>query len=238
MKDGLVSNARLCKAAIEEGLDQFVLYKAFTGRKWKPKYVDDILKAEESLVGMRKLPTKTLADVVEALVGAAFVEGHFDMAIRCLTVFRYHRKQPFTWMKPDEARKVLFDIAEDDVPVPMPVSSTAESGEYSFRDESPRLAREAGGLHVSQEEHPSRGHDARLVQHGEPGNLFRQLVSSGSNSSATQSSSTSSSKRCITWTRRCRTRDAPAEDGHGQQRYSRIPHDGAHYRAAVGADHR
>ncbi|KAL8890684.1 MAG: hypothetical protein Q9215_002192 [Flavoplaca cf. flavocitrina] len=84
-KDHIVSNASLAKAALEVGLDTFIQTKAFTGYKWRPLYVSDLVNttADEP----REMSTKTLADVVEALIGAAFLEGGFDKAIAALKIF-------------------------------------------------------------------------------------------------------------------------------------------------------
>jgi dsRNA-specific ribonuclease len=43
-KDRLVANSRLSRAAKETGLDRFIVTKAFTGQKWRPLYVDDLLE--------------------------------------------------------------------------------------------------------------------------------------------------------------------------------------------------
>jgi len=67
-KDTLVSNARLSRAAVEIGLDRFIVTQAFTGSKWRPLFVDDLLR--KSLDGTRDMSSKVLADVVEALIGA------------------------------------------------------------------------------------------------------------------------------------------------------------------------
>ncbi|KAI4196309.1 MAG: hypothetical protein LQ350_006626 [Teloschistes chrysophthalmus] len=84
-KDHIVSNASLAKAALAVGLDEYIQTKAFTGSKWRPFYVSDLLDtpADEP----RELSTKTLADVVEALVGAAFLHGGFNKAIAILKIF-------------------------------------------------------------------------------------------------------------------------------------------------------
>ncbi|KAL8841622.1 MAG: hypothetical protein Q9170_000836 [Blastenia crenularia] len=81
-KDHVVSNASLAKAALAVGLESFILTTPFTGSKWRPLYMADHL---ETPVGKaRQLSTKTLADVVEALIGAAFLEGGFDKATAIL----------------------------------------------------------------------------------------------------------------------------------------------------------
>ncbi|OKL62314.1 hypothetical protein UA08_03032 [Talaromyces atroroseus] len=88
-KDGIVSNERLARTARELGLDQFILTKPFTGRKWRPYYASQFAKAEdnESLEETRELSSKTLADVVESLMGAAFLDGGYEKLEACAKVF-------------------------------------------------------------------------------------------------------------------------------------------------------
>jgi len=66
-KDRLVSNVRLSRAAVEIGLDKFIIIKAFTGHKWRPSYVEDLVDSP-TVTGRRELYSKVLADVVEALL--------------------------------------------------------------------------------------------------------------------------------------------------------------------------
>lgn len=63
-KDRVVSNSRLSRAAIEAGLDSFIVTKPFTGHKWRPIYIEDILEVGSD-TKKRELSTKVLADVVE-----------------------------------------------------------------------------------------------------------------------------------------------------------------------------
>lgn len=58
-----VSNSRLSRAAIEVGLDSFIITKSFKGHKWRPIYIDDML--DPPLDVKRDMSTKVLADVVE-----------------------------------------------------------------------------------------------------------------------------------------------------------------------------
>ena len=67
-KDHIVSNANLARASIDRGLDKYILTKPFTGHKWRPLYISDMLS--EKVPSSRQLSTKTLADVVESLIGA------------------------------------------------------------------------------------------------------------------------------------------------------------------------
>lgn len=80
-RDRMVRNTNLAKAAMDLGLDKFILAKAFTGSKWRPLYISEIASAESK---ERQMSTKTLADVVEALIGAAFVDGGIEKALVCI----------------------------------------------------------------------------------------------------------------------------------------------------------
>ena len=42
-KDHIVSNKSLSSAAIQAGLNTYILLQAFTGKKWRPLYVSDFL---------------------------------------------------------------------------------------------------------------------------------------------------------------------------------------------------
>lgn len=79
----LVSNSTLCRAAQRLGLDQYVRTQAFTGIKWRPPY---IAETGEKSSDTREVSSKVMADVVEALIGAAFVEGGYAKAFSCLRV--------------------------------------------------------------------------------------------------------------------------------------------------------
>jgi len=46
------------------GLDSFIITKPFTGHKWRPIYIEDILEVGPE-TNKRELSTKVLADVVE-----------------------------------------------------------------------------------------------------------------------------------------------------------------------------
>ncbi|KAI0203083.1 RNase3 domain-containing protein [Astrocystis sublimbata] len=87
MRDHIVSNARLCRASVEKGLDRFILTNRFTGQKWRPLYIKDWVSADDKTSDKRNMSTKTLADVVESLVGAAFLDGGMEKALACLRVF-------------------------------------------------------------------------------------------------------------------------------------------------------
>ena len=85
-RDKLVSNKRLARAALDTGLDSFILTKRFTPRKWHAPLI-----SRKSIVSpskqKRQFSIKVLADVVEALIGAAYMDGGMQKAQACLQCF-------------------------------------------------------------------------------------------------------------------------------------------------------
>ncbi|KAI9655247.1 MAG: hypothetical protein M1831_004957 [Alyxoria varia] len=71
-KSRMVSNKTLSDAAVAVGLDKFIVTQRFTGAKWKPQYVSGESPTKHET---REMSTKILADVVEALIGAAYLDG-------------------------------------------------------------------------------------------------------------------------------------------------------------------
>ena len=105
-KDHAVSNANLAKMAIQQKLYKWIIRDMFIPKKWKPRRAsdpsellfDETPESSPDMAGMtekqkrrvnvaRNLSTKVLADVVEALIGAAYVHGGFTMGIECMKVF-------------------------------------------------------------------------------------------------------------------------------------------------------
>ncbi|KAL4888389.1 ATP-dependent helicase dcl2 [Aspergillus ambiguus] len=80
-RDEIVQNQRLARAALELGLDSFIITKMFTPRKWSAPLISE--KAIE-MPAKRAMSTKVLADVVESLIGAAYVDGGYEKAHTCI----------------------------------------------------------------------------------------------------------------------------------------------------------
>ena len=80
----IVSNNCLAEAALDTGLDAFIITKRLGPRKWNIPRVSD---AERWLQASRSISSKTLADVVEALIGAAYLEAGLPAAIKCMQIF-------------------------------------------------------------------------------------------------------------------------------------------------------
>ncbi|KAL3458742.1 ribonuclease III domain-containing protein [Aspergillus heterothallicus] len=78
-RDQLVQNHRLTRAALNLGLDAFVLERRVNLRKWSAPTIGRNDGKEE-----RDISAKILADVVEALIGAAYLDGGILRATACV----------------------------------------------------------------------------------------------------------------------------------------------------------
>ena len=95
LKDHIVSNGALAIAAKEKSLDRYILRNSFRGLKWRPLYNEDILAQEPP--EKKELSTKVLADVVEALLGAAYLDGGEPRLLTCLqTLLPKNNWQPLS----------------------------------------------------------------------------------------------------------------------------------------------
>jgi dsRNA-specific ribonuclease len=140
-KDTLVSNSRLCKAAIERGLEKFILTKVFTGSKWRPLYVDGLLEYQEDRT--REMPSKTLADVVEALIGAGWKMGGYQSALLVAQLFLPELDLPSL----EVGRSQLFDHAPNSIPLPEDLSHLEILAGYSFKKKSLLVQAMSHGSH-------------------------------------------------------------------------------------------
>jgi dsRNA-specific ribonuclease len=99
-KDCIVANSRLARAALDEGLDEYIITEPFSPRKWRPSFVNDLIKHDRS--PGRKVSTKVLADVVEALIGAALIDRGLSGATKCAHRFipEVHPQTPWEFLEP------------------------------------------------------------------------------------------------------------------------------------------
>lgn len=129
-KDHVVANVSLARAAIERGLPKWIIRDRFIPTKWLPLYHQkeeisgDV--EEEGKEGERKvdLSTKTIADVVEALIGASYLHGRFDLGMECIKLF----KLGMEWQPMGESVEKIFSMVEalDDGELPMDMISSVE----------------------------------------------------------------------------------------------------------------
>lgn len=151
IKTNIVSNSRLCRAAVEAGIDRFILVETFTGAKWRPTYVEDLLKAKTDIGKKRMMSTKTLADVVEALIGAAYLDGgtdetlSMDKALACIRVFL----PDVQWHSLESACSALFGQTTMSTALPDPLAPLEELIGYRFRNKN---------LLIEASTHSSFGH--------------------------------------------------------------------------------
>ncbi|KXT08533.1 hypothetical protein AC579_5406 [Pseudocercospora musae] len=80
-RDKIVRNSTLAKAALQASLDEFIVSKPFTGAKWRPLLLSEMSGLD---CGKREISTKTLADVVESLIGAAYLDGGMVKGLGCI----------------------------------------------------------------------------------------------------------------------------------------------------------
>ncbi|KAK0747633.1 hypothetical protein B0T21DRAFT_379640 [Apiosordaria backusii] len=140
-KDKIVSNNRLCKAAKDFGLGRYIINNAYTTDKWRPVYVEDYLErisnppsAEEQKKEpkFRMMATKTLADVVEALIGTSHISGGISKALACISLFLPEAK----WQSIEHGRQVLYDQAPDNELLPINMQRLEELIGYTFTKKS------------------------------------------------------------------------------------------------------
>lgn len=118
---------------MERGLDKFILDKPFTGLKWRPLFLDEMIaRAEKAQNGKRKMSTKTLADVMEALIGASCINGGVPKAVACMSTLL----PDYEWIGVERCREILYDIAPSDDPLPATLLPLEQLIGYSFHKKS------------------------------------------------------------------------------------------------------
>ena len=84
-KNHIVSNQWLAKSALLKGLDQYIITEPLEARKkWPPRRISEI---KSDSAAKRTLSTKVTADVVEALIGAAYIDSGMNSARQCIHAF-------------------------------------------------------------------------------------------------------------------------------------------------------
>jgi dsRNA-specific ribonuclease len=129
-KDSIVSNSRLCRAVLDRKVEKFILTKFFTGSKWRPIYVENQLGDQEETV--RKISTKTVADIVESLIGAGWKMGNHSTSLLIAKAFLPELDLPSL----EVGRSRLFEIAAVDMPLPADLFHLETLAGYSFKKKS------------------------------------------------------------------------------------------------------
>ncbi|KAL9131198.1 MAG: hypothetical protein Q9217_000800 [Psora testacea] len=126
-KDHIVSNGNLASAAVQAGLPEFIITRPFTGRKWRPPYNDQMIS--EQPVRTREMSTKTLADVVEALIGAAYLDGGPNKALSCVSALL----PEIPWLPWLNASHALHDLYEKQMQHAAPLREVEKLTGYDFK---------------------------------------------------------------------------------------------------------
>jgi dsRNA-specific ribonuclease len=104
-KDSLVSNRRLAIAAVQSGIAFYIRTQPFPVNKWKPPTIYSVSKSKPP--GERDISSKTLADVIEALLGAAFFDGKEESIVHLLNMLLPELR----WTPLSQRHQILFDAA-------------------------------------------------------------------------------------------------------------------------------
>ncbi|KAL4980798.1 ATP-dependent helicase dcl2 [Aspergillus desertorum] len=136
----LVQNTSLTRAALKYGLDAYIISNHFTPRKWSAPLIS---KKSCTTASTRSLSAKVLADVVEALIGAAYIDGGLYKAQSC--ILRFLPEIQFT-------RPESMPRSQDQVKPNLIQQETLEENiGYTFNDKA---------LLMEALTHPSCQHDA------------------------------------------------------------------------------
>jgi dsRNA-specific ribonuclease len=123
-----MSKAALCRAALDRGLDKFVLTRAFNDKTWCPTYLDD---SSDSISenGTRYIAVKTLADVVKAVVGAGKITGGYSTALTWAQALLCKTDLPSL----DAGRRQLFDSIPCNASLPRTLQPLETLSGYLFK---------------------------------------------------------------------------------------------------------
>jgi dsRNA-specific ribonuclease len=77
-------NASLSRTALRSGVDKFISTTKFTGNHRKPPILSTSQTQKDKVVDRS---TKTLADIVEALIGASYIDQGLPRALSCIRIF-------------------------------------------------------------------------------------------------------------------------------------------------------
>ncbi|THU86774.1 P-loop containing nucleoside triphosphate hydrolase protein [Dendrothele bispora CBS 962.96] len=110
-KDQAVSNSRLARENFDRRIFQWIIRDRMLGKKWKPQYEGARFQPETSTTGgpefvdaeqastkaqkkkkkksknSEQMSKKVLADVIESLIGAAYLTGGLDLGCECVKFF-------------------------------------------------------------------------------------------------------------------------------------------------------
>jgi dsRNA-specific ribonuclease len=137
LKDRLLCNGRLCMAASNSKLDKFIISRQLTlkgsGERWRPPYISNLPEPPGQEAERRVMSTKTLADVVEAIIGVSFIDGGLEKVLQCISLFLGEGQ----FRDFQTTRNVLFAAAEPkNLALPAIYEPLEASIGYVFREKA------------------------------------------------------------------------------------------------------
>ncbi|KAF2432072.1 P-loop containing nucleoside triphosphate hydrolase protein [Tothia fuscella] len=106
-KDHRVCNSALETACRQVGLEKFIIADVFTGAKWHPHYIEELVELGNQPEQMIERSSKMLADVVESLIGASYLDGSLPKALQCIELFFPGQN----WRTSVDALSIIYDSA-------------------------------------------------------------------------------------------------------------------------------
>ena len=123
-------NASLSRAALSSGVDRFINTTKFTGSHWKPPILSTGQTENEEKTVDRS--TKTLADVVEALIGASYIDQGLEGALACIRIFLPKEQ----WLSHPECLTTLLSQSPTQPSIPPFLSTVERLIGYKFANPS------------------------------------------------------------------------------------------------------
>ncbi|KAL2026159.1 hypothetical protein VTO58DRAFT_103343 [Aureobasidium pullulans] len=123
-------NASLSRACLSSGVDRYISTTKFTGNHWKPP----LLPADGAEKDEKKVDrsTKTLADVVEALIGASYIDKGLEGALSCIRIFLPNEQ----WLPHSSCLSILLSNTPALPSVPPFLSTVEKLIGYKFTNPS------------------------------------------------------------------------------------------------------
>lgn len=131
-RDLRVANSRLCRAATDFGLDEFIINREHSLKRWRKLYAKHYSPQDDEPSNSREISTKTLADVVEALIGASYLDGGMPKALRCISLLL----PEVNCLSLDTERDILYKAAPSLEALPASLEPLEDLLGYSFSKKS------------------------------------------------------------------------------------------------------
>ncbi|KAK0710286.1 hypothetical protein B0T26DRAFT_623466, partial [Lasiosphaeria miniovina] len=127
----VISNSRLCRAALERELDPFLLTKGHNAEEWQRVDPDNIDKTDTLIAedpGSRRVARRTLAHAAKALIGAGKRAGGWGTAL----TWTKHLVGDVDLPSLEVGRRQLFDVSASDAALSAHLATVETLAGYVF----------------------------------------------------------------------------------------------------------